>query len=133
MKKKILLLIGNKNVGSKILKKLKSYSFLDSEILTSDKTFNKTGIKFLENKKQFILKEKLKTKIDGLKLSRILKKKGIDTRPIFPSISTYPMWKSKNKFFSKELGKYGLNLPSGHNLKKSQIDYIAKSIKKILK
>ena len=81
----------------------------------------------------FILKEKLKTKIDGLKLSRILKKKGIDTRPIFPSISTYPMWKSKNKFFSKELGKYGLNLPSGHNLKKSQIDYIAKSIKKILK
>ena len=81
----------------------------------------------------FIIKEKLKMKIDGLTLSKMLKKKGIDTRPIFPSISTYPMWKSKNQFFSKELGKYGLNLPSGHNLKKSQIDYIAKSIKKILK
>ena len=43
------------------------------------------------------------------------------------------MWKSKNKFFSKELAKYGLNLPSGHNLKKSKIDYITKSIKKIQK
>lgn len=66
MKKKILLLIGNKNVGSKILKKLKSYSFLDSEILTSDKTFNKTGIKFLENKKQFILRLSRKKKFDFL-------------------------------------------------------------------
>lgn len=81
----------------------------------------------------FIIKEKFKTKINAIKLAKSLKKKGIDTRPIFPSISTYPMWKSKNKFFSKELSKYGLNLPSGHNLKKSQIDYIAKSIKKILK
>ena len=66
MKKKILLLIGNKNVGSKILKKLKSYSFVDSEILTSDKTFNKTGIKFLENKKQFILRLSRKKKFDFL-------------------------------------------------------------------
>ena len=66
MKKKILLLIGNKNVGSKILKKLKSYSFLDIEILTSDKSFNKKGIKFLENKKQFILRLNDKKKFDFL-------------------------------------------------------------------
>ncbi len=79
-----------------------------------------------------LVKEKLKKKMDGLALSKILKKKGIDTRPIFPSISTYPMWKSNNQFFSKELGKYGLNLPSGHNLKKNQVDYITKSINKIL-
>jgi len=79
-----------------------------------------------------ILKDKLKKKIDGSKLSKILKKRGIDTRPIFPSISTYPMWKSKNNFFSKELGKYGLNLPSGHNLKKNQIEYITKNINNIL-
>jgi perosamine synthetase len=79
-----------------------------------------------------LVKEKLGKKIDGLSLSKILKKKGIDTRPIFPSISTYPMWKSKNRYFSKELGKYGLNLPSGHNLKKSQIDYISKSIRNTL-
>tara|TARA_B100001057_G_scaffold86811_1_gene82712 strand:+ start:82 stop:795 length:714 start_codon:yes stop_codon:yes gene_type:complete len=66
MKTKILLLIGNKNVGSKILKKLKSYSFLDTEILTSDKSFNKKGIKFLENKKQFILRLNKKKKFDFL-------------------------------------------------------------------
>ena len=79
-----------------------------------------------------LVKEKLKRKMDGSSLSKILKKKGIDTRPIFPSISTYPMWKSKNNFFSKKLGKYGLNLPSGHNLKKNQVDYIANTIKHIL-
>jgi perosamine synthetase len=79
-----------------------------------------------------VSKKKLGKKIDGLSLSKTLKKKGIDTRPIFPSISQYPMWKSKNKFFSKELNKYGLNLPSGHNLKKSQVDYISKNIINIL-
>ena len=78
-------------------------------------------------------KENLKKKIDVSSLSKILKKRGIDTRPIFPSISTYPMWKSKNQFFSKELSKYGLNLPSGHNLKKNQVDFVAKSINDILR
>ena len=80
----------------------------------------------------FIIKEKFKTKINAIKLAKSLKKKGIDTRPIFPSISTYPMWKTRNKFFSKELHKYGLNLPSGHNLKKKEINYISKNIIDIL-
>ena len=79
----------------------------------------------------FLVKEKFKTKIDAIKFAKILKRRGIDTRPIFPSISTYPMWKTKNKYFSKELYKYGLNLPSGHNLKK-QINYISKNIIDIL-
>jgi len=66
VKKKILLLIGNKNVGSKILKKLKSYSFLDIEILTSDKSFNKKNILLIKNKKQFILRLNNKKKFDFL-------------------------------------------------------------------
>ena len=66
MKKKVLLLIGNKNVGSKILKKLKSYSFLDIEILTSDKSLNKKNIFFIKNKKQFILRLNKKKKFDFL-------------------------------------------------------------------
>ena len=66
MKKKILLLIGNKNVGFKILKKLKSYSFLDIEILTSEKSLNKKKIIFLKNKKQFILRLNNKKKFDFL-------------------------------------------------------------------
>ena len=117
-------------------KKRKIFSWYEKNFINSDK------VKLNKEKKParsiywmtsiFLIKEKLKNKIDGSTLSKILRKKGIDTRPIFPSISTYPMWKSKNKFFSKELGKYGLNLPSGHNLKKSQIDYIAKTINNIL-
>ena len=79
-----------------------------------------------------LVKKKLEKNINAVLLARILKKKGIDTRPIFPSISTYPMWKSKNKFFSKELAKYGLNLPSGHNLSKKQVDYVADTIIKTL-
>jgi len=42
------------------------------------------------------------------------------------------MWKVKNNFFSKELAKYALNLPSGHNLKKKDIEYICKNISSIL-
>ena len=119
-----------------IAKKRKIFSwyekhFKNSEIVKLNKEVNPaqsiywmTSI-ILNNKK-------MKKSIDGSSLSKILKKNGIDTRPIFPSISTYPMWKSKNNFFSKELGKYGLNLPSGHNLKKNQVDYIAKTILNIL-
>lgn len=65
-------------------------------------------------------------------LGKKLKERNIDSRPVFPSISTYPMWKVKNNFFSKELAKYALNLPSGHNLKKKDIEYICKNISSIL-
>ena len=66
-------------------------------------------------------------------LSKKLKERFIDTRPVFPSISTYPMWKTKNNFFSKELSKYSLNLPSGHNLKRKDIKYICENIIELLK
>ena len=49
----------------------------------------------------FLVKEKFKTKIDAIKFAKILKRRGIDTRPIFPSISTYPMWKQKINIFLK--------------------------------
>tara|TARA_Y100000591_G_scaffold167771_1_gene144740 strand:+ start:638 stop:1789 length:1152 start_codon:yes stop_codon:yes gene_type:complete len=64
-------------------------------------------------------------------LAKKLKKKMIDTRPVFPSISTYPMWKSKNNYFSKEFSKYSLNLPSGHNLSQKKIKYISNCINQI--
>ena len=41
--------------------------------------------------------------------------------------------KTKNNYFSKELSKYGLNLPSGHNLTKNKIDYIVKTINDTVK
>ncbi len=66
-------------------------------------------------------------------LAKKLKKMSIDTRPVFPSISTYPMWKSKNIYFSKELSKYAINLPSGHNLNKKTVKYISDCIMNIIK
>lgn len=66
MRKKILLLIGDNVVGLKILKKLKSYSFLDIEIFSSDKTFKTKSFTFLQNKNQFISKLKKKQKVDFL-------------------------------------------------------------------
>ncbi len=80
----------------------------------------------------FIRKSK-KKRITANYLSKKLKDELIDTRPVFPSISTYPMWKTKNNFFSKELSKYSLNLPSGHNLKREEVKYICNNIIKILK
>ena len=73
-----------------------------------------------------------KKRLTANNLATKLKRNMIDTRPVFPSISTYPMWKSKNRFFSKEFSKFALNLPSGHNLNRHKISYISKCIAKIL-
>ena len=61
-------------------------------------------------------------------LIKILKLQNIDTRPCFPSISTYPIWKNqltkkqsnllKN---SKVISKQGINLPSGVMLREHDI------------
>ena len=73
-----------------------------------------------------------KKRVTAYKLAKELKKQLIDSRPVFPSISTYPMWKSKNNFYSKEFSKYSLNLPSGHNLNRQKIKYISECLKKLL-
>jgi perosamine synthetase len=76
---------------------------------------------------------KSKKRMQASTLAKKLKEMSIDTRPIFPSISTYPMWTSKNKYFSKELSKYAINLPSGHNLNKKTVRYISECLIKIIK
>ena len=76
--------------------------------------------------------KKSKQRLLASNLGKILKKKMIDSRPVFPSISTYPMWRSKNNYFSKEFSKYSLNLPSGHDLNKQKVRYISKSLIQIL-
>jgi perosamine synthetase len=61
-----------------------------------------------------------------------LRKRGIDTRPLFPQISQYPMWVEQNNPVARKVGAQGINLPSGVCLKRPQIDYICRSIKEIL-
>ena len=68
---------------------------------------------------------------DGLMTE--LKEKGIDTRPFFPPMSLFRMFRDANNFTAKFLGMNGINLPSGHARTQEDIKYICDSIKSILK
>jgi len=63
-----------------------------------------------------------------------LKKRNIDTRPVFPTISQYPIWPVKQKSLpvASQVAAQSLNLPSGVCLRWEQIDYICRNIKEIL-
>lgn len=63
-----------------------------------------------------------------------LKADGIDTRPVFPSISQYSIWgySPKTPEISKHIGDYGLNLPSGVKLNEATVQKVIKSLLRIL-
>lgn len=61
-----------------------------------------------------------------------LRERGIDTRPLFPQISQYPMWEVRDNPVAHRVGEQGINLPSGVCLKKEQVMYVCQSIKDIL-
>ena len=63
-----------------------------------------------------------------------LKQKGIDTRPVFPAISQYPIWRYKPETqpIAKFIGDTSINLPSGVGLNKKSIDYITETIRSLL-
>ena len=62
-----------------------------------------------------------------------LKQKGIDTRPVFPAISQYPIWRYKPETqpIAKLIGDSAINLPSGVALNKKSIQYIIESIRSL--
>lgn len=65
-----------------------------------------------------------------------MRKRGIDTRPVFPAISQYPMWAAKWKTrvnpVARRVANQGINLPSGVCLKREQAAYVCDSIRDIL-
>ncbi len=69
------------------------------------------------------------------KVEKYLKKKNIETRPIFKPMNQLKMYKLSNKNFKNSLNLYsrGISLPSYPNLKLEEIKYISNSIKKIVK
>ncbi len=73
-------------------------------------------------------------KIDRDGLMRELKSLGIDTRPVFPSISQYEIWGYSPTIpkFSKVIGDTGINIPSGVRLNKSSVRKVIDSIHKIM-
>lgn len=63
-----------------------------------------------------------------------LKKRNIDTRPVFPAISQYPIWATRQKPEPRafKVGNEGINLPSGVCLSRAQIDYVCRNIRELL-
>ena len=64
-----------------------------------------------------------------------LKQDGIDSRPVFPAISQYPIWQYQAKIQpnAMRIGSTGINLPSGVMLGKSAIERVCVSIRKALR
>ena len=67
-------------------------------------------------------------------LREALRKRNVDTRPVFPAISQYPIWPKPQQPqpTAKRIGDRALNLPSGVCLKREQVDYVCQCIKEIL-
>lgn len=67
-------------------------------------------------------------------LMQKLKERNIDTRPVFPAISQYPIWPKEQEPqpIAFKVGNQAINLPSGVCLKREQVEYICKSICEIL-
>ena len=63
-----------------------------------------------------------------------LKKRNIDTRPFFYPVSMLPMYVSPkvNNPVAYYVGPHGINLPSGHNLTREQVNYVSDTVKEIL-
>lgn len=63
-----------------------------------------------------------------------LKKRNIDSRPVFPAISQYPIWPKKQlaQPVAHKIGAESVNLPSGVCLTKEEIKYICECIRNIL-
>ena len=68
------------------------------------------------------------------KFQKDLLASGIDSRPVFPPISRYPVWDRKQKPNpnASRVGDSSLNLPSGVRLKKVDIERVSETIQKLL-
>lgn len=75
---------------------------------------------------------------DEIKISRedlikkLDKEYNIDSRPVFPKMSKFPMFKECDNPVSEKVSKRAMNLPSGVCLKEEDIDRVCKAIKELL-
>lgn len=69
---------------------------------------------------------------DGLRDE--LKTRNVDTRPVFPAISQYPVWPREQapQPTAKRIGDQGVNLPSGHRLRREEVEYVCRMLREIL-
>lgn len=75
----------------------------------------------------------LKKKITRDQLIVELRNRSIDSRPVFPNVSKYPIWTSKyNNVNSTKIAKNGLNLPSAVGLSENDIKRVCKEINSLI-
>jgi dTDP-4-amino-4,6-dideoxygalactose transaminase/RimJ/RimL family protein N-acetyltransferase len=79
-----------------------------------------------------ILKENCKINRDTFRLK--LKERMVDTRPFFFPMSSLPMFRNQSleNPIAYSIYQRGVNLPSGHNLREDDVDYICEMIKEVL-
>lgn len=67
-------------------------------------------------------------------LRAALRQRNIDTRPVFPAISQYPIWGRTMEASptAAHISANGLNLPSGVRLRREQVEYISRTIVDLL-
>lgn len=64
-------------------------------------------------------------------LARALGEQGIDTRPVFPPISSYPIWGSATGepgAVARGLGESAINLPSGVRLSRASVERVSAAV-----
>lgn len=62
-----------------------------------------------------------------------LKERNVDTRPVFPAISQYPIWPQPQtpQPVALRIGNQAINLPSGVCLRRDEVDYVCRCIREI--
>jgi dTDP-4-amino-4,6-dideoxygalactose transaminase len=68
---------------------------------------------------------------DGMRAA--LAAEGIDTRPTFPLISTYPIWDERRAVPAPVAGTIadrGINLPSGVRLRRDQVGRVCDAVRR---
>jgi perosamine synthetase len=72
-------------------------------------------------------------KISRDDLIKGLKDRNVDSRPVFPAISQYPIWSRKQqpKPTAHRVGQRAMNLPSGVCLTKDDVVYVCRQIREL--
>ena len=74
------------------------------------------------------------TKIERDDLIAALRQLNIDSRPVFPAISQYPIWEKQHdpRPNALSIGRRAMNLPSGVKLTRDQVQYVAHSVRTLV-
>ena len=67
-------------------------------------------------------------------LRTALRERNVDTRPVFPAISQYPIWERRQDPCptALDVGQRAINLPSGVLLTREQVRYVSRQIRELL-